>query len=257
MSIQRRGGSQYISHELYFKTATSYTSLTPLFRYRADDFNITTNVAGYYGYGVNLAITAGVAKDGDFPLGMVESSFTIGAGWIQANSLTDLTISTEDFMFFAVVYVTTSATERMIFQKANAVGAGYEFKINSSHQPVVRLYTGASVTVTGSAMSVGWHMIHFFADRNEASTNGSQLFVDSIESGAGVDISGQADLTNASYRFIIGRSSGYGSAFDSNISHIACWKSATIWPGSTSNLPIWKDIARSHYLNWTQGEVIS
>lgn len=239
--------------------------LQPWFRYRAEDVASGSTWAPVYGGG---ALTVGAAPPTfgalDYPFNARDTSLvfpdsSVGYYYAANNTVNDL--GTEDTCWLAVVKNSGASDTRTILSKAELNGSfrGYIWRLQSGNLVNFNFTNsagvGSSITSASVASLGAWLMIHVFIDTSEASTNGSQIYVNGEASGSGADLSTAGSMTNTRV-FHISRevdSHYIGTGFDSHFCMVAAWKQGFLWPGGTSNATVWREIARTHFLQWNYG----
>lgn len=260
----RRYGDSEISRRLWLGKGAY---VTPVFMYLADR---ATNAVGWAptAGATTLAEAGGaiVFGDVDSPLGTADTNcdFAAASARFDGSGTSVYDITTGD-LAFELVFKTdpTGGTQQGILAKAVFSGGsirGYTVYYTSADK--VRLHlcnvaSGTAADVDSAAQGTSeWHHVMFFVDASEASTNGSQCYIDGERSGAGVDCSAVGSLTNTGTFRLGVEADTFGSNFSGKLAMCAAWDCATEMPGGASNLELWDRIARERYLAYTLGEVV-
>ena len=207
---------------------------------------------------------APTAHQSDYPLGAPDGSMVGNATPATASANTIYDLSTEDWMMWAVVKTHSSfAANQGIFNKAKFVGAhsddlGYWLATDTSGRFWARwsAQDNTKADIVSAAVSAStWYMVHAFGDTSEASTNGSQIYVNGKRSGSGVDISAVTSVTNT-HTFKVGTKAEFTEPFLGQISAVGMVADSALWPGGAANRTVWDAIALEHYRRWTEGVAI-
>jgi hypothetical protein len=107
----------------------------------------------------------------------------------------------------------------------------------------LRTASTTAAIVTASAANVAFAHLLFFADRSEASTNGSFGYLNGA-AGTGVDISARSGSLNNAALFANGGPSGSAIAGGALTSTLHVWRCAGCFAGGATNPTQWGEIAR-------------
>ncbi|MCP4604493.1 MAG: LamG domain-containing protein [Proteobacteria bacterium] len=232
------------------------TTKTPSLRYKGGDANGTNWPA--WGYGSTLTLESGTAPSYNQgpPTGSVAGwdSNTDGVlfntgGYYLAPDTTTGNVSTDDPLWELVFAWSTTGTARCIDKRRVASpNEGWSFYENNNSQRVVG-DDGADLGYNDTAALVDGTVYHMVAaiNKNEASTNGGQLYIDGVASGSGVDYSAVGDLDYA-VAMAIGARPGGANPFDKTMYYAAQWHHAgwfAAGAGGQAEIAAWA-LARSN-----------
>lgn len=204
-------------------------------------------------FGEVLALQAGAAptyNDGS-PLsacGPNNDSVRFNAGGYYKNATAVNQIETQDFVI-ELICKGTDLTQYVISTK---VSNGYSVYTSISGTGNVRLNmddAGGNVNVlsgTGSLPAGSWGHVLFFVNRDEASVNGSQCYVNGVASGVGVDVSAISG-TLLSTAFALGAATAGGVPTTTNLAYAAMWKHAAWMQAGAAAPAEWATIAANRY----------
>jgi hypothetical protein len=230
------------------------TTVTPTFRYKGGDADTTD--WNYWGYGEDLTYNAGggavSVNQGSPLLGANDDSVLFdGNAYYNAsgNSLADIT--TEDIVLeFVFNSGDLAATYRPVSKYVGTTG--WEYYIVTSGAGAFSIHDGTDFQqVIHAALDANtWYHVVCFINRNEASANGSQIYVNGIASGAGVDMSTAADTITSATKLSLGSRNGV-SSFPSNIAYCAMWKQSDWHQAGAAGPAEWATIAKERFLKLT------
>lgn len=155
------------------------------------------------------------------------------------SSVADFT--TEDLV---VEYVGKLGSANVVVLDKGLSGTdGWSLSGGSTTTPRLNLRTGSVTTaiVAPSASNVAFAHLMFFADRNEASTNGSFAYLNGSP-GSGSDVSARAGSLSNTSLFASGGNSG--SSNIGTATSLRVWKCTACFAGGATNPAQWAPIAR-------------
>lgn len=168
--------------------------------------------------------------------GALDDSITCVSGngdCFQAAAVNYLDLTTEDFFIEYLIRGSVTTTNLDIFSKLHASPSygGYQAYWDQATKAIVTRMAVAS-TFRGSTTATGltgWLLVHAFFNRDEATTNGSQSYVNGVASGAGVDVSACAGSITSTNKFVIGGRVGANVTYDNPIAYIMVAARASGW----------------------------
>jgi hypothetical protein len=211
------------------------TTVTPTFRFLGKDA-----AAGGWATSdwpaspVTLALQAGTAptyNNGAYGLCSASDSVQFNnGGWFAApdNALAD--IATEDILFEVVVKWGGTATNYLIGKYAGSEGWLF-YEATGTAAFFIQDSGGGSQVKTTTALTDGaYYHIFAYINRDEASTNGSRIYLSGVADGVGVDLSARSGTLTVAQPFAIGaRSDGGGSQeATAGVVYAAMWLGADL-----------------------------
>lgn len=108
---------------------------------------------------------------------------------------------------------------------------------------------GTSNVNTGS-LANGWYHVMVFVNRDEASTSGSQCYVNGVATGSGVDLSARAGSSTSATPFVLGATAGQAPNV-SQVAYVAGWIRSDWHQASTDGPTEWAAIAQERFARLT------
>jgi len=186
-------------------------------------------------------------NDGSPLLGADDDSVKFnGSDYFIAGNQTFGNITTEDFVIEGIIKIDPASAPRFL----NKYGAnqGYFAGCSSS---AIRVQFGDSVTakaITSLVLSdYCWHHFLCFVNKDEASVNGSQLYVNGIASGVGVDVSSVGSIS----RNVALQLGSSFNTYDENLAYCAMWKKASWHQAGAAGPTEWATIAATRFAQLT------
>jgi hypothetical protein len=224
----------------------------PQIRYKGGDANAVDFPA--WTYGPTLDITGGVApsyNQGSPLLGLNDDSvkFNNGAAYEDTAGLGGQ-VTTQDFVIELIFKHFAPSTDFLMGTYSTIGWAAY---ISAAGLLNFFIYdSGGGIAVRSAAVLVPNHYYHgmLFVNRDEASTNGSQVYLNGAASGAGKDISPYAgDLTGAD--LTIGKKSGATNNSETNFLYGAMYRRSNWSQAGASGPAEWALIAEDRFSRLT------
>jgi hypothetical protein len=229
------------------------TAVTPEFRYKGGDADGTDWAP--WGYGETLALQAGTApsyNQGSPLYGVNDDSVKFnGGGYYQADNNTFGDVSTNDIVLEMIFKVPAGANEIAI-SKRDGTNAGWQLYSASGYLLfLLKDSDSASVNVQTLQLCVGcWYHLLVFINRDEASDNGSRIYVNGVQSYIGADFSSAAASANYATSFKIG-AHGAGGRFSREIAYAAMWQQADWHQAGADGPAEWAIIAKERFARLT------
>lgn len=228
------------------------TAVEPTFRYTAVDADSTDWDAWDYGETLTANSVGGVTfNDGSPLLGTYDDSVKFdGTGYFQADNDSFADITTEDFVIEVVFIATATTIGRLINKYASSTGY-VVLESGGTGQLVFTMGDGTTAAVATTALTEGaWYHALLFVNRDEASTNGSQWYINGLANGSGQDLSAKANITVSSALTIAAGVAG-NDAWDKNIAYCAMWKQSDWHQAGAAGPTEWADVAKARFLKLT------
>ena len=223
-----------------------------------------------WGYGPFMGIQgAGDAVNilqGSPLLGTLDNSVKFNGGgaigdndqYYKSLNTTDGNVGTEDLVLEFVLRIPTTGagSADMLFSKMDATPIGWNTRVNVTDNALyLYLYVGGAPGYTGvnsSALPVGvWLHAMCFVNRDEASINGAQWYVNGILHNTGVDVTARsASVSNSDY-FVIGAARNGTYCSKENIAYFAMWKYASWHPAGVAGPAAWATVAANRFAQLT------
>lgn len=157
-------------------------------------------------------------------------------------------IGTNDFALELLVKFQSDTTSGLL--GANATGGFVVGNNSNSYSCTINDGTNTAACATGTLVDDTWYHIMWFCNRDEASTNGFQAYVDGVASGTGIDPSDVSNAVNPATAFLVGLYAGQNRSIDT-LARACLWQ-ASNWHAAGSAGPTeWADIAAARYAAWT------
>jgi hypothetical protein len=226
------------------------TTKTPTFRYFGGDANGTNWAPA--GYGETLTLQAGTApsyNQGSPCLGANDDSVKFnGGGHYQATSSLSQ-IATEDFV---MEYILTAKDITEYVCATYDTGPGWVFYLspNGAGSFKFRMYDAGgdvSIETTGTNTDNAWYHVMVFVNRDEASPNGSQVYINGSAAATGVDMSAVSGTLADTDLAIGANASGVGE-YNGNLAYAAMWKQASWHQAGASGPAEWATLAEERFL---------
>lgn len=231
------------------------TTVTPKFRYKLGDADATDLTP--WGYGETLSrvsvATPPTYNDGSPGLGVNDDSCKFNASdYYKKTSATASQFTTGDIVIEVVwknvdatQYIMTTQTTTGIYLYSSTSGTGnIKLKITDADGNV------NVDSATDSAPGGTWNHGLVFLNRDEASTNGSQWYINGVSSGTGVDVSA-VEKTLADTDFSIGDGVLPAIPYSSNIAYLAAWEQASWHQAGSAGPQEWAAIAAERFAKLT------
>jgi hypothetical protein len=135
-------------------------------------------------------------------------------------------ITTQDLTFELIFKMGATQNSRLV-EKVGASFPGWYFFVNAG-KIEFQMGDGSDTGQVGSAVLAAntWYVLHGMVNRSEASTNGVQLWVNAVTSGAGADFSAVDSVTTSTV-LSVGASEDEASVeYDNDIALFRMWKRA-------------------------------
>jgi hypothetical protein len=256
MAIKQLLGGRALSRELFIPTSGKYDATC---LYKAEDATAGSGWVAEVGTNLNAQGSPSYLQAGGaFNAKDLAVNTTGGTGFNAPNNTT-YNQTNEDMLVLAVVYTPADSVRRILFGKSNFVTAqfrGYYMTVEASNVLNFRYVNQSDFggTLVGGTITTGWHMIMIAVDPDEASTNGSQFYVDGVRSGTGTDLSaaGASISNSATFRLGFGDDS-FTNPWSDKISHFRMYQHAGMFPGGAANLTLWDSLASNFFRQWYEG----
>ena len=205
-----------------------------------------------WGPGGSLTITSGTAptlNNGSSLFSSCDDSvlFNNGAAYEDTGG-TIGQITTEDIVVEAFVKTPASGTADGFIATTRTAAKGWLLFIDNTDTFGFLINDGSSAALYSAAWDpFTWYHVMCFINRDEASTNGSQIYVNGVASGSGVDCSSEATSLSAE-NFTIGRRSEASTGgLQSNVALFAMWKYANWFKSGSDGPAEWAEIAAQRH----------
>lgn len=254
MSVKKLLGGRALPNNIHIPATGSFS---PTCIYKAEDAKPSTWVAEV---GTDLGIVASPTyfqSGGAFGAKDLAVDTSGDSGFTAATDST-YNPSSEDLIFLLVAYVEADNVRKIPFGKSNFVTAqfrGYYLEVDGSNVPRFTYINQSNFggQIVGSALTTGWHMFMIAIDNDEASTNGSQIYVDGVRNGSGADLSAAGTVANlGDFKLGFGDDS-FTVPWNNKISHFRMYQHTGMFPGGSDNLVVWDKLAEEFYRSWAEG----
>lgn len=220
-------------------------TVVPTLRYKGGD--ATTLAWPQWVYGSELAIAgAGSAvtpNQGSPLLGPNDDSVLYNNGKYHLAGDTDLgQMGTRDITIEAFLRIPENGSNEVVIRKRAGTDDGWLLRVNSAGTVSLFLDNGPLIELVSAALTPGaWYHYLAFVNRDEASANGSQAYVNATASGAGVDFSSVAgDITNAVAAEV-------GLNLTSPLAYLAVWFRDSWHQAGAAGPTEWATIAKERF----------
>ncbi|MDC1299926.1 hypothetical protein N8Z24_00305 [bacterium] len=230
--------------------AINGTTVTPTFRYKGGDADGTD--WDYWGYGEDLTLQAGTAptyNDGSPGLGLNDDSVLFNAGgYYLADNNTFADVTTEDLVFECIFKMTSGTLIMADKQEVSGGLQGWRVLVGSGLFYCSIRLAGLQKSVPSATLNDDtWYHAICFINRDEASANGGQMYINGVASGAGLDCSANAGSITNTEEMAIGSSSTGVLDYNSNVAYMAMWKSAAWHQAGAAGPAEWATIAAERF----------
>jgi hypothetical protein len=251
-----------------FKSGTSYlpgvdqlttsltingTTVTPDFRYKGGDANASDWDQWTYGETLTYAGTPAVSLNQGSPLLSANDDSVLFGGsdrYVSAGtSFGD--IGTGDVVFEAVVKLINGSSSQL-FCATRTVAIGWDFRNQgNTFRFLMQDAGGNDRPVSATIDDDTWYHVMVFINRDEASTNGAQVYVNGVASGSGKDMSAINGDCSVANSFSIGGSPSGSTDCESNVAYLALWQQASWHQAGAAGPTEWATIAQERFLKLT------
>jgi hypothetical protein len=238
-------------HNLTPSLTINSATATPTFAYKASDATNTSWPAWDFGSTLTAGGSGGQFNTGSPLMGIYDTSVSPNAtrNWSGA---TGSNITTGDYVIEAVFQASFNLSTFIAAKGTATPSWGLRIitggtRVDWSHADGV----GSLTLRSGNLTSGYWYHVLIFVNRDENSTNGSQMYVNGVASGSGVNASTSPNtLANAQSLFLAATGSG-ANIYDSRISYIAVWERANWFAAGATGPAQWAEVARERFLKLT------
>jgi hypothetical protein len=223
----------------------------PLVRYNGGD--AASGGWDEWGYGDTLSLTGSGSdptyNDGSPCMGTNDDSVKINdAKYFRASSSTVGDIASEDFAIELLLKVGEIGLTK-IFLSKRATTAGINGLIRSvgTLRFVIQDSSSNVINPTSSTLDADtWYYCLLCCNRDENSTNGCQIYINGVSSGAGTNPSTVGSLTNTNL-FAIGARTDSANPSNANIAYAAIYKQSNWFQAGASGPAEWATIAAKRF----------
>jgi hypothetical protein len=223
----------------------------PLVRYNGGD--AASGGWDEWGYGDTLSLTGSGSdptyNDGSPCMGTNDDSVKINdAKYFAATDNTVGDIASEDFGIRIVLKTGAFGSTETVISKRLGTGAGYTGSILSTGVFRFTIEDTSTNTVsadTSALDSYKWYQIDIFCNKDENSTNGFKIHVNSVLS-ASANPSTVGNMTNTGF-FTLGARSDGNSPYNSNIAYAAVYKQSSWFQSGATGAAEFATIAAKRF----------
>jgi hypothetical protein len=223
------------------------TTVTPEFRYKLGDADGTNLDPWTYGSILPLSVGTPVYNNGSPLLGSNDDSADLNSGYYQDTGNTTGDVSTEDIVI-ETIYKHSGGTKGLVGKGLAATGDTWGLYTGTANIRFRIEVSSANIDLQSLNLVDGaWYHVIAFINRDEASTNGSQMYINAVASGAGVDFSANAGSASNSENMRLGTYGNITIAYDSNIAYLAMWLQASWHQAGAAGPTEWAAIAKERF----------
>lgn len=153
-------------------------------------------------------------------------------------------IGTDDFFMEIYVRMNSSGLETWVGKRLTV--GGWLFR-NIGARVQFFADDGGTSIASAIGLTVGnWMYITVFGNRDEASTNGSAIAVNGVQSGAGVDITAGSDFGNATDKLHISHNADV-NAYSDRMSFVQIWHAPSWFASGATGLSEFVSVSAARY----------
>ncbi len=228
---------------------------TPALRYKLGDADAVGLPPWTYGVALEPQGSGGTYNTGSPCLGSNDDSYDVeGTRWYDSGvDTTAGDITTEDIVVELLFRAGSDGGNAPIVlnKRFGGSGNGWRLDLRTVENLSLLLDSGGQAQVITNSLTIGcWYHAIIFVNRDEASANGAQWYLNGVADGAGVNMSAIAGSITNNVELQLGGELG-GNIYLSKIAYIAMWKQAAWMQAGAAGPAEWATIAAERFAKFS------